>query len=103
MAETVQCVKLGKELPRIDESTAAGNRAAKMCLLVGGPALKDRVLGSVSQEAWEQWTDHMRMILNEYRLDPTADETNDALKPFMEAFFFGEEKAIDNWVPPAAN
>ncbi|MGE3182471.1 MAG: Fe(2+)-trafficking protein, partial [Phycisphaerae bacterium] len=78
MSDKVMCAKLGRELPKIDETTAAGSRAGRMCILVGGPEMKAKVLSSVSMDAWELWTDHMRMILNEYRLDPTADETNDA-------------------------
>ncbi len=99
MAKTVKCVKLGQDLPAIDPESSAGGRAVRMCRLVGGQAMTDRVLASVSQQAWDEWTDHMRMILNEYRLDPTADETNETLRPYMESFFFGEEKQIDNWVP----
>ncbi len=102
MATLVKCAKLGKELPGIDTSTAAGNQAARMCAMIGGKALRDRVLASVSMDAYQQWTDHVRMILNEYRLDPTADETNAVLKPYMESFFFGDAKAIDNWTPPPA-
>lgn len=100
MSNTVVCSKLHAELPGIDETTLEGGRAARMCKLIGGAAMWQRVQASVSMQAWRQWTDHMRMILNEYRLDPTAEEANDILKPYMEAFFFGEEKAIDNWTPP---
>lgn len=100
MARTVLCARLKQELPAIDESTHAGNQAGRMCMLIGGPAMKKRVLEAVSMPAWQEWTDHMRMILNEYRLDPTADETNEVLRPYMEAFFFGQAKAIDNWTPP---
>ena len=101
MSKTVMCSRHKKELPALDETTPAGNQAGRMCIMIGGKALKERVLTSVSAQAWSEWTDHMRMILNEYRLDPTADETNDALRPYMESFFFGEEKSIDNWVPPS--
>jgi Fe-S cluster biosynthesis and repair protein YggX len=101
MSATVMCARLRKELPAIDVSTPAGNQAARVCKLIGGAALQQRVLASVSMQAWQEWTDYMRMILNEYRLDPTSDETNEVLKPYMEDFFFGEAKAIDNWTPPA--
>lgn len=100
MTRTVHCSRLKKDLPAIDPATPAGNLAAKMCLLIGGKPLRDRVLESVSMDAWREWTDHMRMILNEYRLDPTSDETNEVLRPYLESFFFGESKTIDNWTPP---
>ena len=98
-AKTVKCVKLGQELPAIDPETSEGDRALRMALLIGGPELQQRIRESVSAKAWELWTDHMRMVINEYRLDPTSDEANRVLKPHMEAFFFGEQQAIPGYVP----
>jgi Fe-S cluster biosynthesis and repair protein YggX len=40
------------------------------------------------------------MLLNEYRLDPTSDEANELLRQHMEDFFFGQQRAIPNYVPP---
>ena len=42
----------------------------------------------------------MVMVINEYRLDPMAPESNKVLKMHMEAFFFGDQKPIDNYVAP---
>ncbi len=101
MAEQmVKCVKLGRELPGVDESTPEGSQALMMCLMLGGPELQQRVRESVSLEAWKLWADHMRMVMNEYRLDPTSDEANAVLKEHLEAFLFGEGKAVRNYVPP---
>lgn len=101
MAEkTVQCAKLGRELPALDEATPAGNQAMRLCRMIGGSELAERVRQNVSAEAWSQWGDHMRMILNEYRLDPTSDEANAVLREHMEAFFFGQQRDIPNYVPP---
>jgi Fe-S cluster biosynthesis and repair protein YggX len=99
-AKTVKCAKLGEELPGIDEATPAGRQALKMCLLIGGPELRQRVLENVSARAWEMWTDQMRMIINEYHLDPTSDASNTVLGRFMEEFFFGRPEEIPNYVPP---
>jgi Fe-S cluster biosynthesis and repair protein YggX len=97
---TVQCAKLGKELPGLDDSTPDGNQALKMALLLGGPELRQRVHDHISVDAWSLWKDRMLMIINEYRLDPTSDASNAVLREHMEAFLFGESKHIPNYVPP---
>ncbi|MCH7871288.1 MAG: Fe(2+)-trafficking protein [Planctomycetes bacterium] len=101
MAERlIKCAKLGKELPAIDEETNEGEQALKMCLLIGSREFADRVRDNVSAEAWSQWIDHQVMVVNEYRLDPTSDASNAILQRHMEAFFFGEQMGVDNYVPP---
>lgn len=99
MPATVQCAKLRQELPAIDPTTSAGVMASKMCLMIGGPELRTKVFAQVSQKAWDMWKDHMVMIFNEYRLDPSAPESNAILKQHLDAFFFGQEAAIPNWTP----
>ena len=96
----VQCVKLGRELPGLDESTPDGDRALRMALLIGGPEMRQRVRDHISAEAWNLWKDHMLMVINEYRLDPTSDTSNPVLREHMEAFLFAQAKQIDNYVPP---
>jgi Fe-S cluster biosynthesis and repair protein YggX len=46
------------------------------------------------------WTDYMRMVMNEYRLDPTSDEANAILREHMEEFFFGQQRDIPGYVAP---
>ena len=99
-AKTVRCAKLGRELPGIDESTPVGSQALRMCLLFGGAELRRRVHEHVSAQAWDMWADHMRMVINEYRLDPSSNQANEILRRHMEDFFFGQEQAIPNYVPP---
>ena len=97
---TVKCAKLKQELPAIDSDTPDGDRALRMALLIGGPTFQQRVRESVSAKAWEMWTDHMRMVVNEYRLDPTTDEANQVLKPHMQAFLFGDPVQLPGYTPP---
>ena len=97
----VHCAKLGRELPGIDEGTPEGRQALRMALLLGGVELRDRVRDRVSAEAWNMWRDHMRMVINEYRLDPTSDESNAVLREALEQFLFGPAQAVRNWTPPA--
>jgi Fe-S cluster biosynthesis and repair protein YggX len=100
MIAKVKCAKLGQELPAIDPAAPDGDRALKMALLIGGPQMRQRIAQHVSAQAWDMWLDHMRMVLNEFRLDPTSDEANRVLARYMEEFFFGGEAAIPNYVPP---
>lgn len=78
---TVQCVKLGRELPGLDEAPWPG-------------ALGQRIYDNVSQEAWDMWEERMKMILNEYRLMPWQKEAQELVAKHMEEFFFGESVAL---------
>ena len=78
MAERmVKCVKLGKELPGLDEPPWSGE-------------LGQRIYDNVSKEAWKMWLDALRMIINEYRLSPALKEHQQIIAQQMEKFFFGE-------------
>jgi Fe-S cluster biosynthesis and repair protein YggX len=72
----VFCVKLKRELPGLDSSPWPG-------------ALGQRIFDQVSREAWEQWEERMKMILNEYRLMPWQKDAQDLMARYMEEFFFG--------------
>jgi len=101
MAERiVHCAKLKRDLPGLDENSAAGSAALKMVLLIGGPELQKKVREQISAEAWKMWTDYQVMVVNEYRLDPTSDRANEVLRKHMEEFLFGTEREIPNYVPP---
>jgi Fe-S cluster biosynthesis and repair protein YggX len=101
MAERmITCAKLKQELPAIDPASPTGQQALKLALLLGGRELQQRIANEVSQEAWRLWTEHMLMVINEFRLDPTADESNRILGQQMQAFFFGEAARPPGYVPP---
>lgn len=100
MPETVNCAKLGRELPAIDPNTSEGGQALRMVTLIGGPELRQRVQEHVSIDAWRLWKDHMLMVINEFRLDPTSSDSNGVLAQQMDAFFFGDQPDIPNYVPP---
>ena len=86
----VQCAKLGKMLPALDEPPWPGE-------------LGRRIFGSVSREAWQLWEERMKMILNEYRLMPWQKEAQKLVATQMEEFFFGEGAALPpDYVPPQA-
>lgn len=89
MARMVNCVKMGREMEGLDEPPFDGE-------------LGQRIYNSVSKLAWEQWQEHMKMLLNEYRLQPWKKEHQEFIVQQMEAYFFGEgaEKPKD-FVPPS--
>lgn len=72
----VHCVKLGKELPGLDEPPWPGE-------------LGQRIYDNVSAEAWELWKGHAKMLLNEYRLAPWTPEAQKLFQEQLELFFFG--------------
>jgi Fe-S cluster biosynthesis and repair protein YggX len=76
----VKCVKLNKELPGLDEPPWPGE-------------LGQRIYDTVSQEAWTQWLNLLRMLINEYRLVPSTKEAQEFIAKQMEQFFFGEGPA----------
>jgi Fe-S cluster biosynthesis and repair protein YggX len=77
-ARTVFCVKLQKELPGLKEVPFDGH------------PLGQRIFENVSEEAWKQWVEHMKMLMNEYRLNLGTSEAQQFLLEQMEKYFFGE-------------
>lgn len=76
MARMVQCVKLGREAEGLEEPPFDS-------------PLGQKIYENVSQEAWAQWQDHMKILLNEYRLQPWRKEHQDFIVAQMEQYFFG--------------
>ena len=89
MAHTVFCVKLKREMPGLDEPPFDNDLGRK-------------VYDNVSQEAWHMWTEHCKMLLNEYRLNPARREDQEVIVKQLDQFFFGEGSAVPKeYVPPA--
>jgi Fe-S cluster biosynthesis and repair protein YggX len=78
MARMVKCVKLGQELPGVAYRPFDND-------------LGKRIFDSVSQEAWRQWIEHSKRIVNEYRLDLTSSRGTQILFEEAERFFFTAE------------
>jgi Fe-S cluster biosynthesis and repair protein YggX len=76
MARMVQCVKLGREAEGLEEPPFDS-------------PLGQKIYENVSKEAWAQWQDHMKILLNEYRLQPWRKEHQDFIAAQMEQYFFG--------------
>ena len=86
---TVQCSKLGRELPGLDHPPLRGELGA-------------RIYNEISEEAWKLWLQRSTMIINEFRLNPSTPEGQEIMHKHMEDFFFGEETPLPpDFVPQA--
>jgi len=84
----VFCVKLQKQLPGLDEPPF-------------DTELGRKIYENVSQQAWNQWMEFCKMLLNEYRLNPSRPEDQEAIVKQMEQYFFGEgARPPEQYVPP---
>ena len=78
----VFCVKLSKELPGLSEVPFEGH------------PLGQKIYESVSKEAWSMWLEHMKMLMNEYRLNLGTLESQEFVIKQMDEYFFGEGSAL---------
>jgi Fe-S cluster biosynthesis and repair protein YggX len=90
-ARKVFCVKFQREMTGLDEPPFDGH------------PLGQRIYEQVSKDAWKLWLEHMKMIMNEYRLNLGTQEAQEFLLKQMEEYFFGEGAAFPpSYVPPKA-
>ncbi|HEX6819871.1 MAG TPA: oxidative damage protection protein [Ktedonobacterales bacterium] len=86
-AHMVQCVKLGRRLPGLARPPVPGE-------------LGQRIYDSISQQAWEMWQDHSRLLINHYGLNLADPDARALMRQQMEEFFFGPgEEKPEGWVP----
>lgn len=86
---TVFCVKFQKKLPGLDEVPFENH------------PLGQRIYENVSKQAWRMWLEHMKILMNEYRLNLGTREAQEFLLQQMEEYFFGEGAALPpEYVPP---
>jgi Fe-S cluster biosynthesis and repair protein YggX len=88
-AHKVLCVKFQREMEGLEETPFEGH------------PLGQRIYDNVSKEAWKMWVEHMKMLMNEYRLNLGTEEAQEFLLQQMEQYFFGEGAALPrDYVPP---
>ena len=69
----VFCAKLKQELPGLPEPPFDSD-------------LGKKIYDNVSQQAWGQWMEHCKMLLNEYRLNPARKQDQEVIVQQMEQF-----------------
>jgi len=89
MARTVKCVKLGREAEGLDFPPYPGE-------------LGKRIFEQVSKDAWKQWLELQKMLVNENRLNLADKKSRDYLAQQMERHFFGTgADTASGFVPPS--
>jgi len=88
MPRMVNCVKLGHEAEGLDFPPYPG-------------VLGKRIFDSVSKQAWKQWLEQQKMLVNENRLNLADKKAREYLAQQMEKHFFGGgADAASGYVPP---
>ena len=83
----VHCVRLGKELPGLKRRPYPGE-------------LGERIFKEISAAAWDEWVEHSKMIINEYRINSADPEAMKLLMEQCEQFFYsGDVKRPEGYVP----
>jgi Fe-S cluster biosynthesis and repair protein YggX len=86
----VFCVKFQREMEGLSEVPFEGH------------PLGQKIYENVSKEAWRMWVEHMKMIMNEYRLNLGTPEAQEFLIQQMDNYFFGPGAALPpDYVPPS--
>jgi len=88
MAHMVHCVKYGREMEGLDEPPFDNELGRK-------------IYENVSRQAWAEWGEHQKMLMNEYRLNLATPEAQEFLIKQIDEYFFGAGAALPpDYVPP---
>jgi Fe-S cluster biosynthesis and repair protein YggX len=88
MPRMVKCVKLGREAEGLEFLPYPG-------------ALGKKIYDHVSKQAWQQWLEQQKMLVNENRLNLADKKARDYLAQQMEKHFFGVGADVAaGFVPP---
>ncbi|MBL9008955.1 MAG: oxidative damage protection protein [Myxococcales bacterium] len=82
MSRTVQCFKLKQELPGLD-------------FVPFDDDLGERIYNEISAEAWRQWIEYSKRLINEYRLDLVTPEAFHMLHKKCDEFLFTDSAAAE--------
>jgi len=89
MSRTVFCKKYKEELEGLERAPYPG------------PIGQD-IFDNVSRKAWQEWTDHQTMLINEKHLSLMDPASRKFLQEEMQKFLSGEEYAqAEGYVPPS--
>jgi Fe-S cluster biosynthesis and repair protein YggX len=76
MSRLVKCAKYHEDLPGLPYKPFQD-------------ALGQRIYDNISAKAWQDWIEHSKRLVNEYRLDLTTKKAHEVLKEQCEDFLFG--------------
>jgi Fe-S cluster biosynthesis and repair protein YggX len=90
MPRMVKCIKLGREAEGLDFPPYPGE-------------LGKKIFDNVSKEAWRQWLEHQKMLINENRLNAADAKARKYLAEQMDKHFFGSGAEVAaGYVPPSS-
>ena len=81
-------MKFQKEMPGLSEVPFEGH------------PLGQKVYENVSKEGWSMWLEHMKMLMNEYRLNLGTTEAQELIIKQMDDYFFGEGSGLPTGYVP---
>jgi len=88
MAERlVKCIKFGTELPGLDTAPVPSD-------------LGKKVYENVSKQAWQEFLDYFKMVVNEYRLDLTSPMADQVFEQKIQEYFFSENYTMPEGFTP---
>jgi Fe-S cluster biosynthesis and repair protein YggX len=88
MARMVNCIKLKREAEGLDFPPYPGE-------------LGKRIFDNVSRDAWKQWLELQKMLVNENRFNLADKKARDYLAQQMDKHFFGEgADKVEGYVAP---
>jgi Fe-S cluster biosynthesis and repair protein YggX len=84
----VKCIKLGQELPGLDAPPTPSELGRK-------------VYENVSKQAWDEFVEYFKMVINEYRLDLTSSMADQIFEQKMNEYFFSNNPQMpEGYIPP---
>src|SRR5438067_11352643 len=81
-AHKVFCVKFQREMEGLEEVPFEGH------------PLGQRIYNSVSKDAWKTWVEHMKMLMNEHRLNLCTQEAQEASLQQMARYGLADVSAL---------
>lgn len=84
----VKCIKLGRELPGLKSPPTPTELGRK-------------IFENVSQQAWDEFLEYFKMVINEYRLDLTNPMADQIFEQKMQEYFFSDDYNMpEGYIPP---
>ena len=80
MTRIVSCKKYKKDLPGLDQPPYPGPKGLE-------------IFETVSKQAWEEWLNHQKMLINENQINLTDRNSRKWLNEQMDKFLSGKDYA----------
>ena len=87
MPRMVHCIKLKREAEGLEKPPLKG-------------PIGQKIFENISKEAWTQWLEHSKMLINEYRLDLVSETGQKIWFTELEKYFWGEGSEVPKEFKP---